>query len=187
MESGKDYLLKNLSDSIFEMMLKLDEQHNSSMCIYYTQELAAFLLGCKKEELPEKLNEFKTYAEKKLGRVDVETASDNRYGIRVYSNGIDIIMESNPRRFFLRQLIDTIRGRNCTLEQIKEIFAAESQDYVCEEIDDSEFQYVVYFKDENIDEYKYCFTFDVMGSYYHRLIDYDFDTIVHASHEGHLH
>ena len=96
-------------------------------------------------------------------------------------------MESNPRRFFLRQLIDTIRGRNCTLEQIKEIFAAESQDYVCEEIDDSEFQYVVYFKDENIDEYKYCFTFDVMGSYYHRLIDYDFDTIVHASHEGHLH
>ena len=93
MESGKDYLLKNLSDSIFEMMLKLDEQHNSSMCIYYTQELAAFLLGCKKEELPEKLNEFKTYAEKKLGRVDVETASDNRYGIRVYSNGIGILFK----------------------------------------------------------------------------------------------
>ena len=62
---------------------------------------------------------------------------------------------------------------------VKNIFEKESADYVCEEINDSEFQYVIYFRDANIDEYKYCFTFDIMGSYYHRLIDYDFETIIH--------
>ena len=122
---------------------------------------------------------FKDFVADKLGKIDMEIASDRRYGLRVYSDEIDKIMKSNPRRFFLRELIDKIRDRNCTIDEIKNIFEKESADYVCEEINDSEFQYVIYFRDANIDEYKYCFTFDIMGSYYHRLIDYDFETIIH--------
>ena len=182
MKKGYSYLLKNLSDSIFEMMLKLGEKHNSSMCIYYTEDLAAFLLGTDVDKTAEKIIAFKPYAEERLGRIDVERASDGRYGIRVYSEGIDKIMDSNPRKAFLNELIEKIRDRSCSIDEIKKILAKESSDFVCEEIDDSEFQYVVYFKDESIDEYKYCFTFDVMGSYYHRLIDYDFDKLVHHKH-----
>lgn len=181
MKSGLEYLEKNLCDSIFEMMLKLEESHNSSICIYYTPDLAAYLIGADTGKLNEKLMEFKSFVKERLGNIDVETAFDNRYGIRVYADGIDKIMQSNPRRFFLRKLIDVIRKRDCGIERIKEIFAEESNDFVCKEIDNSEFQYVVYFKDKNIDEYKYCFTFDVMGSYYHRLIDYDFEQLIHDS------
>ena len=89
-------------------------------------------------------------------------------------------MQSNPRGNFLTELIRRIRNRDCSVEEIKSIFEAESPDYICEEIDNSEFQYVIYFKDENIDEYKYCFTFDAMGSYYHRLIEYDFEKLIHS-------
>lgn len=181
MKSGLKYLEKNLCDSIFEMMLKLGESHNRSICIYYTPELAAYLTGTDVNDVAEKLMQFKAFVKEHLGNVDIETASDNRYGIRVYSDGIDKIMKSNPRRLFLRKLIEVIRKRDCSIERIKEIFAEESVDFVCEEIDDSEFQYVIYFKDENIDEYKYCFTFDVMGSYYHRLINYDYEHLIHDS------
>ncbi len=179
MEKGYSYFLKNLSDSIFEMMLKLGEEYNSSMCIYYTKDLGAFLIGVTEDNVEEKLPELKKYIEERLGRTDVEFASDGRFGVRVYSDGIDKIMDINPRKHFLNELIEKIRDRSCSIDEIKKIFEKESNDYICEEIDDSEFQYVVYFKDENIDEYKYCFTFDVMGSYYHRLIDYDFERLVH--------
>ena len=56
----------------------------------------------------------------------MEIASDRRYGLRVYSDEIDKIMKSNPRRFFLRELIDKIRDRNCTIDEIKNIFEKES-------------------------------------------------------------
>lgn len=178
MEKGYSYLLKNLCDSVFEMMCKLNEMHNRSMCIYYTEDLAAFLLGT--ENVNDMIYGFSKYARPYIGQVDVERASDGRYGLRVYSKGIDSIMQSNPRGNFLKELISRIRSRDCSVEEIKSIFAAESPDYICEEINNSEFQYVIYFKDENIDEYKYCFTFDAMGSYYHRLIEYDFEKLIHA-------
>lgn len=181
MKSGLEYLYKNLCDSIFEMMLKLGESHNSSISIYYTPDLVSYLIGTNTNEVAEKLIEFKSFVMEQLGDIDIEVASDNRYGIRVYSEGIDKIMQSNPRRFFLRKLIEAIRKRDCGIERIKEIFDEESSDFVCEEVDDSEFQYVIYFNDENIDEYKYCFTFDAMGSYYHRLIDYDYERLIHDS------
>lgn len=181
MKRGMEYLEKNLCDSIFEMMLKLDEIHNSSICIYYTYDLAAYLINTDIDNLFNELAKFKEFAGNSLGRINIETGSDSRIGIRVFSDGIDKIMQSNPRRFFLRKLIEAIRYRDCGIDKIKEIFAEETDDFTCKEINDSEFQYVVYFNDENIDEYKYCFTFDAMGSYYHRLIDYDFDHLVHDS------
>ena len=186
MEKGYSYLLKNLSDSIFEMMLKLQEEHNNSMCIYYTPDLAAYLLGISEDEAASNIYEFKNYANPHIGDISISTASDGRIGIKVFSDGIDIIMNSNPRRFFLRELIEKIRFRNCNLESIKEVFEKEGAPFICENVDDSEFQHVIYFEDENIDEYKYCFTFDVMGSYYHRLIDYDFEKLIHHN-CGHKH
>lgn len=186
MQKGYSYLLKNLSDSIFEMMLKLQEDHNNSMCIYYTPDLAAYLLGVNENEVAAYIVGFKVYADSYIGNVDISTASDGRIGIKVFSEGIDIIMNSNPRRYFLRELIEKIRFRNCDLNTIKKVFEKEGTSFICENVDDSEFQHVLYFEDENIDEYKYCFTFDAMGSYYHRLIDYDFDKLIHHS-CGHKH
>jgi len=181
MKSGFEYLEKNLCDSIFEMMLKLQENHSSSICIYYTPDLAAYLIGTDINKLNNKLIEFKSFVKERIGKIDIELASDKRYGIRVYADGIDKIMQSNPRRFFLKKLIEAIRKRDCSIEKIKQIFAEESSDFICKKINNSEFQYLVYFIDENIDEYNYRFTFDVMGSYYHRLIDYDLEHLLHDS------
>ncbi|GFI62432.1 hypothetical protein IMSAG049_01614 [Clostridiales bacterium] len=126
----------------------------------------------------DKILKFPEYCEKELGSVTIDKASDGRFGIKVYSDGIIKIMESNPRRFFLKELIKKIRNRDCTIDDVKKIFEKESPNYVCDEIDNSEFQYVVYFLDKDIDEYKYCFTFDSMGSYYHRVIDYDYEKLI---------
>lgn len=186
MEKGYSYLLKNLSDSIFEMMIKLDETTSNSMCIYYTEDLAAYLLGVPKENIKDEIYSFKNYISDELGKTDITFTSDGRFGIVVYSDGIEKIMASNPRKLFLKELIEKIRSRNCSLNEIKHIFEKENSNYICEKINNSEFQYVLYFIDKNIDEYKYCFTFDIMGSYYHRLIDYDFDALIHDN-CGHKH
>ena len=87
-------------------------------------------------------------------------------------------MKFNSDRIFLKTLIEKVRDRNCSIQDIKQVFEAESSKYCCIETEGDEFQYVVYFEDSGIDEYKYCFTFDAMGSYYHRFTDYDFKNMV---------
>lgn len=172
MERGYSYLLKNLMDSVYEMMLKLDEKESSGICIYYTPDLTAYLLGGG--DIKNKLKGLPSFAEGKLGKISVSYTDDGRIGLSVGRDGIDYIMRTNSERRFLKNLIEKVRDRNCTIDDIKRIFEAESENYRCIETSGDEFNYVVYFMDSSIDEYKYCFTFDVMGSYYHRFTDYDY-------------
>jgi len=51
-------------------------------------------------------------------------------------------------------------------------------EFICEESKNDEFQYVIYFKDSTIDPFRYCFAFDQMGGYYHRLLDYDYQKVI---------
>lgn len=178
MEKGYGYLLKNLMDSVYEMMLKLGEKESSGICIYYTSDLMSFLLGTEEEEIQSKLKDFPAFAKSCIDDVNIEYLKDGRIGIKVFKSGIDKIMTLNSDRKFLKTLIEKVRDRNCSIEDIKQVFEAESSKYCCIETEGDEFQYVVYFEDSGIDEYKYCFTFDAMGSYYHRFTDYDFKNMV---------
>ncbi len=180
MEKGYNYLLKNLTDSVYEMMLKLDEEKSNGISVYYTPDLISYLLGEDENSALSKIDGFSEFAKGHIGTISIDHLKDGRIGIKVGRDGIGSIMYANSEKIFLKNLIKKVRDRKSSIQDIKNIFEEESAEYKCIETFGDEFQYVIYFEDSSIDEYKYCFTFDAMGSYYHRFTDYDFDKL--ASH-----
>ena len=175
------HLEKNISDMIYEGMVKLGDKGGENVSIFYDNALLCYLLGLdKNDNAKDYFDEFKESVKNTIGEIDIKP-SNGRFQFTVNSKGTKYIYDNNSKRTFLKDLIKALNERNCTLADIIDIFKKENENVIVEEIDNSEFQYVIYFADKNIDEFRYCFTFDSMGKYYHRLLEYDFDKIVHDS------
>ncbi len=68
------------------------------------------------------------------------------------------------------------------IDDVLEIFRNSGEDFVLENSDHPEFKYVLYFKDNTVDKFKYCFNFDELGSYYHRLLDFSYEQSLAEDH-----
>lgn len=173
------HLERNLVAMIYEGMVKIGYHKGERQSIYYDYDLLCYLLDIEEQVVAEhvdilpRLMEFCEFISAHLGKVKV-TMEKGRYKITVPEEGVDTIFEENKENTFLVELIATLRKKDCDIEEIKNVFYTYSDEVVCEPSEHAEFDYVVYFKDTTIDEFKYCFTFDVMGRYYHRLTEYDF-------------
>ncbi|MDF2952634.1 MAG: hypothetical protein K0S18_2217 [Anaerocolumna sp.] len=172
--TGFDRLEENIETTIYEGILKLGKERNDSFSIYYDLDLLNYLLETNfktKEECFQYLNEFMNNS--KSSSYEIKISLDNkRFRFTVFKEGIQFIENKNKENYFLRDMIETVKTHHFNLEDILRIFKKYSNDFICENIDHEEFQYVLYFKDTNLDPYKYCFSFDQMGGYYHRLLDY---------------
>jgi hypothetical protein len=102
----------------------------------------------------------------------------NRFKFTILKEGITYIYKHNENNIFLKELINTVKGASFSLLDITEIFEHYSPDFVCERINNSEFEYVLFFNDRTLDPFKYCFTFNQMGGYYHRLLDFSYNQIM---------
>ena len=175
---GFEHLKKNIYDYIYEGMVKLGYDKGKSVSIFYQKGLLAWLLNTDENSIDSLIPDFKDYVKKYLGDVKIEKGSE-RYKVTVPYEGVLEIAESYKDHTFLKKLVDTLGKKDCTIYDIENVFKCISPDYVKEEVDNSEFQYVFYFKDKSIDEFRYCFSFDMLGKYYHRLLDYDYESVVH--------
>ncbi|WFR59383.1 DUF3877 family protein [Anaerocolumna sp. AGMB13025] len=178
--TGFKDLEENIETTIYEGLLKLGYQNNESFSIYYDLDLLNYLLGTSFETNEECLNYLKgfiTFVNERYVnlRIDLER---KRFRVTVPWEGISYIYRKNENNLFLKELIQTVNTHSFTLLDILDVFRRYSEDYICEEIDNSEFQYVIYFKDNTVDKFKYCFTFDQMGGYYHRLLDFSYNKIL---------
>jgi len=176
------HLEKNISDMIFESLIKIGYIEEQRISVYYDEGLLCYLLGIKdmaKENWRICLASFKEYVSPRLSDLEIKRQGD-RFEFSVSGDGVRYIYEHNHSRSFLKSLVEVLQDRNCVLEDILPIFEEVSSDVITEVIRHSEFQYVIYFVDKSIDEFKYCFTFDEMGHYYHRLLDYDFEKVVYC-------
>ena len=175
---GFEHLKKNIYDYIYEGMVKLGYDKGKSVSIFYQKGLLAWLLNTDENSIDSLIPDFKDYVKKYLGDIKIEKGSE-RYKVTVPYEGVLEIAESYKDHTFLKKLVDTLGKKDCTIYDIENVFKSISPDYVKEEVDNSEFQYVFYFKDKSIDEFRYCFSFDMLGKYYHRLLDYDYESVVH--------
>lgn len=169
-------LERNLEATIHEGTIKLGFVKGEYIGIYYDYELLVHLLKQtpqEKKELMPILQEFAEYVKGELGLVQV-TMEKSRYKVTVSPEGVAHIVEKNKENGFLKELIEEMSKSDCNVSSIKDIFYKYSNDVICEKSDNEEFDYVIQFKDKEIDPFIYCFTFDVMGKYYHRLTDFDF-------------
>lgn len=172
-------LEENIQTTIYEGLLKLGFENNDSFSIYYDLDLLSYLLGVSfdtEEECLGYLQDFIYFVKDRLADIAI-LLERKRFKFTVTEEGIAFIYKNNDGNRFLKELIETVKTHSFTLKDILHIFGQYSKDYVCEEINNSEFQYVIYFKDSSFDKFKYCFTFDQMGGYYHRLLDFSYNKI----------
>lgn len=180
MELGFKELENNIETTIYEGILKLGYNSEESLCIYYDLDLLNYLLQknfTTNRLCLEYLQEFITYVNPRLYNISI-LPEKGRFKFTVPKEGIAYIYNQYRNNKFLNELISTVKSHNFTLEDILTIFSHYTDEIVCEKMENSEFQYVIYFKDHNIDRFKYCFSFDEMGGYYHRLLDYSFHKIM---------
>lgn len=171
-----DRLEKNISDTSMEGFLKIGYIEQQPIRIYYDEGLLRELLGLvPPADINSALEEFVKCVKVRLGEVRF-TKTKGRYECFVSAEGAKYINEHNSRRDFLHELITSMGKRDLSIEDVLKIFRRESEDIIILETE-GEFQYVVSFADKKIDEFLYCFTFNEMGSYYHRLLQYDFDRL----------
>jgi hypothetical protein len=178
------HLEKNISDMIFEGLIKIGYVDKQRISVYYDLGLLSYLLGVEMlafEQWRECFSGFKAFTADRLIGLEIKRQG-HRFEFSVSGEGVDYIYKNNKSRKFLKELIAVLNRTDCTLEQITDVFQKVSEDIVIEKASHPEFQYVIYFKDKEIDEFKYCISFDEMGHYYHRLLDYDFEKVISCEH-----
>ena len=77
---------------------------------------------------------------------------------------------------FLKDMIELFASHHaCGPEEIKDVFAKYSTEYVCEAMpENADFDYVMYFLDASIDEYYYCVKQEMGHTVYHRFMKEDY-------------
>lgn len=161
-----DRLYKNIVDQVKEVQQKLGYV-KETVRLYYQLSTVNALLGTS----------FVTFK-------DVDEAIDiDGITTKVYDNRLLVCVspdlcekihreDNNP---FLMDIIELFQTKhNCTIEEICSVFAKYSESYICDKIDNGEFDYAVHFVDETIDEYYYCIKFEGHHSIYHRFMKEDY-------------
>ncbi|BCJ95886.1 hypothetical protein acsn021_34550 [Anaerocolumna cellulosilytica] len=178
---GFNNLEENIESAIYEGLLKLGYADNESFSIYYDLDLLNHLLETEfisKQKCLAYLDEFKTFADPRFFNLII-TLEGGRFKFTVPAEGITYISDKNKDNHFLQNLIKKVNTHQFTLEDILDIFDKYTPGYICEEADHPEYKYIIYFKDRSLDKFKYCFNFDVLGNYYHRLIEFSYLQSLH--------
>lgn len=172
-------LEKNLEAMIHEGTVKIGFVEGETINIYYDYNLLQHLLGLedyKEADIRIELDKFTHFINKNWGFVEIRVEK-KRYKFSVSPIGVKYVYKKNINNTFLKDLILKTREKDCSIESILEVFYYYSKDVICEKSTNSEFDYIIYFKDTNIDSFKYCFSFNEMGNYYHRLTYYDYEKL----------
>ena len=173
-------LEQNITHTIYEGLLKIGYQNNENFSIFYDLDLLNYLLKTDfntNDKCSLYLEDFCNEVAPRLGNLTI-TVEKKRFKFTVTKDGINNIYNLFDKDDYLKHLIDLVKTHNFTLEDVIDVFRESSHEFICEDSLNAEFQYVIYFVDSNFDPFRYCFSFDQMGGYYHRLLDYDYKKVL---------
>lgn len=125
------------------------------------EELAEALCSAFSERTVLGLLQFHTHA----GRIE----------IGIPPEGAEYVHRQVETPAFLRDLIDLFQTRHsCSLEELQTVFGRHGR-FCCERMPEgSDFDYVMYFEDETVDEYYYCIKMEMGHTIYHRFVKEDY-------------
>ncbi|CUX45828.1 DUF3877 family protein [Clostridium sp. C105KSO13] len=170
-------LEKNLTDAIAESYIKLGYT-KSSMGFYYPLESLNSLLGAELSvaEMEEALKDFCGFVKGRLGKVSC-SHNHTRFCILIPAEGMEYVHETVKDTGFLRDFIEKIQHSDCGIENIKEVFSRYSAHVKCKELQNGEFDYLIYFEDGIPDTYRYCIKFEGGHITYHRFTQKDYEAL----------
>lgn len=167
-------LEKNIIDIIKEEQIKLGYQRET-IRLYYPMESINHLLGMDYSlaELLAVLEQFSSFVSTRLGKV-AHSNEKMRFCFVVPPDGVTYVHEKVEDNPFLIEFIEKINNHNCTLDEIMKVFHRYSNQVICKEMNNGEFDYFIYFKDEYPDSYIYCLKFENNHVIYHRFTKADY-------------
>lgn len=179
-------LIQNVIDQMKEAQLKLGYV-KETMRFYYPAESLGNLIDMPEltaAELVQALH--KQEQSSVLGNVQyaVRSASDDaqhkRIEVSVPPEGAEYVYRHVPTSAFLKDLIELFgRHHHCKLQEICEVFARYSADYVCEKMPETaDFDYVIYFTGDQVDPYYYCIKEEMEHTIYHRFTKTDYEALL---------
>ena len=175
MKPNYNKLEKNMTDVILEQQIKLGYRRESVGLYYMLTSLNRILqTSYEEEQMQHTMEEFAVSVSERFGQVKV-THEKDRFRVTIPSQGSDYVHENQSENDFLVRFIAAISKHQCTLEDIKAVFVAYSPDIFVGKMEDNEdFDYLVYFKNGEPNDYRYCITFEGCHTIYHRFTPEDY-------------
>lgn len=177
--------LQNITDQIKEAQLKLGYAKETVRLYYPTASLNG-LLGTDfrtAKELAAALRDAFS-EETRLGKLQFRTHAD-RIEVGIGPEGAEYVHSQVAAPAFLKDLIELFQTHHsCSLEELQEVFGRHGS-YVCEKMPEgSDFDYVMYFEDDAVDEYYYCIKMEMGHTIYHRFVKDDYLALISSEDEG---
>lgn len=174
-DNGFRALQQNIIDSIEEQQLKLGYLKETVRLYYPLASLKRFLqTEASVEEMKELMQEFSRWSLEELGGVEVSNRSE-RFCIAVPPTGAKRIHDHLQSGGFLADLIEAVRVHGNTWENVLAVFHKYSGHVHVQEMDNGEFNYLVYFEDGIPDDYRYCIAVEGHHVTYHRYTPADYE------------
>lgn len=172
---GFKELEKNIIEVIKEEQIKIGYR-SETIRLYYPIESICNLLGVSYTvtELCKVLDQFCDFVKERLGIVEYSNI-ETRFCFVIPPKGVDYVHESTEENYFLIDFIEKISGHDCSLDDLLKIFYKHSDHVICEKMNNDEFDYLIYFKDEKPDAYRYCIKFENCHTIYHRFTKADYE------------
>ena len=170
-------LEKNIIDIIQEQQLKLGYR-KEIIRLYYPLLSLNRLLGtnCDANRMQATLESFCHFTQERLGQIEV-THQKERFCLVIPAQGSEYVHENTEDNSFLRDFINTISQHNVSMEAVLQQFHKHSENVHVEQLENTEFDYLVYFEDGVPDNYKYCITDEGCHISYHRFTVDDYNDL----------
>lgn len=170
-------LEQNLIDNIHEAQLKIGYDARPVSFNYFSRSLCHMLGTDAVDE--NVLNQFAEYAAPHLGDVTYRPVK-NGWCLTVSAEGAAYVHSSPDSSGFLADLISTVSRHGIAMEDVLDVFRRYSGNVTVREINNDEFDLLVYFTDGVPDDYRYCLAAEPCiggGCHvtYHRFIPEDYE------------
>ena len=167
--------IKNMIDQMKEAQMKLGFA-KETVRFYYPVSTLNAMLGTDAANADEMLAILNSDIFRRTDLGELKFSSHKqRIEVSVPPEGAEYVHSHIPEPAFLAAMIELFRSNHhCSMEDVEQLFAAYSPDYVCEQMPEgSDFDRVFYFKDETIDPYYYCVKEEMGHTIYHRFTKED--------------
>ena len=168
-------LEKSITDIIKEEQAKLGYKKEKIRLYYPLSSLNHFFqVEGDVTGMLEKLNWFPEYTQERMGNVEV-TNDGERFCFHIPEEGVEYVHNHMEENEFIKELVELLQNHDCTMNQIFDLFRSRSEKVHIEEMNSDEFDYMVYFEDDEKDEYRYCFKDEGCHIIYHRFLPEDYE------------
>ena len=169
-----DKLEHNLIDIIKEEQAKLGFFEEDIRLYYPLSSLNHFFNSADNaEEMQERLEHFPKDFTDRRGVIRV-THKGDRFCFHIPPKGTVYVYENTAPNEFIRQLVELVGRHGCTMNEIENLFHTYSENILCEDMNNGEFDRLIRFVDKPEDPYYYCFKDEGCHIIYHRFLPEDY-------------